>query len=470
MDFNTAISMQASNAAAQSPSCILWRNEAEDITLIDIPRSIAAAQGYLHSPCTDLLLSCHPLEVPFKSNEPKSEVAKAKLKAKMETEHDAAYSSLVSNALSSIESAYTGAWCLPRALDPRVPDRGKKRKASEMQDETRRNDPASVEIDAAHESQTAKQNAKLPDLPSKLLERLSSSDPSMGRDYTLRWSRSNCDPDLQDSARHETATIPWEHHLSNTNETPQELQVSMHDSQPLNFRIPPRAAFFLGDCSEANSFHVAVRNTAQEQDTARQFDLIIMDPPWPNASVKRTHATSEGAYKVSESIWDIRQLLFEMDIDVLLSRGGLIAIWITNKPAVRNLVLGEGGFFDCWDIVLEEEWLWIKTTDKGEPVTGLDALWKKPYEVLLLGRKRQSCTDADQVEHEVRRRVIAGVPDLHSRKPCLKELLEKLVPNATKYRALEVFARYLVAGWWSWGNEAIKFNHVHCWAPAQVNS
>lgn len=471
MDFNTTISEHQSDGT-RSSSCILWQSEAKDITLVDIPRSIAAAQGSSQSPCNDSLLSCRPLDTPFTSNEPKSEAAKAKLKARMETEHDARYSALVSNALSSINTTYHGEWCLPRVLDPQAPVQGRKRKASEMRDETLRNSPASVDPDIATEYQHPKHGAKLPDLPSNLLEELSTSDACLRRDYTLRWvSPNRGDNGLEGAVREasgspETDTILWHQYLSNTTSAPQELQVSTLEAGSFHFRIPPHAAFFLGDCSEANAFHVAVRNTAQREDTARQFDFIVMDPPWPNASVRRTHTTGKGTYKVSESIWDIRQLIFEMDIDVLLSKGGLIAIWITNKPAVRDLVLGEGGFFDCWDVVLEEEWLWIKTTDKGEPVTSLDALWRRPYEVLLLGRKCQSHTDkseVDQVEPEAKLRVIAGVPDLHSRKPCLRELLEKLAPNTTKYRALEIFARYLVAGWWSWGNEAIKFNHEHCW-------
>ena len=56
-----------------------------------------------------------------------------------------------------------------------------------------------------------------------------------------------------------------------------------------------------------------------------------------------------------------------------------------------------------------------------------------------------------------------SVPDLHSRKPCLKELIETLLLDANHYRALEVFARHLVAGWWSWGDECLKFNWEGNW-------
>lgn len=77
----------------------------------------------------------------------------------------------------------------------------------------------------------------------------------------------------------------------------------------------------------------------------------------------------------------------------------------------------------------------------------------------------------------VKRRVIAAVPDLHSRKPCLKDLFERVFCSAQapetslvceSYTALEVFARNLTAGWWACGNEVLKFNDRKCWQEPQV--
>jgi N6-adenosine-specific RNA methylase IME4 len=55
------------------------------------------------------------------------------------------------------------------------------------------------------------------------------------------------------------------------------------------------------------------------------------------------------------------------------------------------------------------------------------------------------------------------VPDMHSRKPCLKKMLEEYIPEPADYSALEVFSRYLVTGWTSWGNEVLKFNCDYYW-------
>jgi N6-adenosine-specific RNA methylase IME4 len=134
-----------------------------------------------------------------------------------------------------------------------------------------------------------------------------------------------------------------------------------------------------------------------------------------------------------------------------------IGIWITNKPSIRALILSPTGLFATWGVTLVEEWLWLKTTTSGTPVTPIDGVWRKPYEVFLLGKKIAGPESAG-----VTRRVIVGVPDLHSRKPCLKALLERLILREG-YEALEVFARNLTAGWHSWGDQVLMFNWEGCW-------
>jgi N6-adenosine-specific RNA methylase IME4 len=159
-------------------------------------------------------------------------------------------------------------------------------------------------------------------------------------------------------------------------------------------------------------------------------------------------------------------LLLNTHLEILTEDQCLVGIWITNKPSIRDLVVGENGIFDCWGIEFVEEWIWLKTTVHGEPVTPLDGIWRKPYEMLLLGRRRQKNKhrpDDRTPSLDIKRRVILGVPDLHSRKPCLKILIEPMMVKPTDYRALEVFARHLVAGWWSWGDECIKFNWDSYW-------
>lgn len=412
------------------------------VALIDIPTSIADAQQKHPGLSTSSLISCNPRTTPFPNHEPKSDAARAKLRQKMATENDDLYSHLISSSLADIRQNYSGPWYLPRAVASQ-PEHSLPQKRK------------------THDSLSGAESVR-----DHLLDQLSSGTlPSC----TYRWRHVD-DQQPASESLHETS--PWPKYLYNSADVTRILDVSSTSTPtPASYYIPPGAAFYLGDCSSSRPFHMAVKHIAEQLDTPRQFDVIVMDPPWPNASVRRTEKSGRSAYQVSPTVWDIRQLIFEMDIDVLLANEGVIAIWITNKPAVRDLVLGEDGLFDSWDVQLEEEWLWIKTTTEGEPVSFLDALWRKPYEVLLVGRKKDTRRSDQHVNlthvSKVERRVIVGLADLHSRKPCLEPLFERFAisptPASTKQRILECFARYSVAGWWSWGNQVLKFNHTDCW-------
>ncbi|KAI5239385.1 MT-A70-domain-containing protein [Aureobasidium subglaciale] len=428
-----------SQKPSPTSSCILFSTDR--VALVDIPTSIADAQQF--SPCmpTSSLISCNPLASPYPNHEPKSEAARDKLRQKMATENDKLYADLISSALALVRQNYTGPWFLPRTVVSQDDQPlSKKRKLVDTS-----SDIESVRDDLLHQL---------------------SSDP---QSCSFDWRDMN-DQQRASEPLPETSLCP--NYLHNPSSVARILEIASTPLRaPASFYIPSGAAFYLGDCSASRCFHMAVKDVAEQLKTSRSFDVIVMDPPWPNASVRRTEKSGRSAYQVSPTVWDVRQLIFEMDIDVLLANQGVVAIWITNKPAVRELVLGEDGLFDSWNVQLEEEWLWIKTTADGEPVSSLDALWRKPYEVLLVGRKhdpRGSDQHVKLTDHsKVERKVIVGLADLHSRKPCLKSLFERFAicptSTSTKQRVLECFARYLVSGWWSWGNQVLKFNHTDCW-------
>jgi len=226
-----------------------------------------------------------------------------------------------------------------------------------------------------------------------------------------------------------------------------------------HFTVPPRSGFILGDCDHPDSFRSFFRDLTDEHDLPRHFDLVLLDPPWPNRSAKR-----KGVYEQIGGMPYLKKMLLRMDIDNYLEHNALVGIWITNKPALREHVLGKKGLFEAWNVGLIEEWIWIKTTTKGEPMFDIDDSMRKPYEVLLLGRAAPNTWTTMTHALNPRKRVIAAVPDMHSRKPSLKDLMEPYMPDPTNYSALEVFARTLTAGWMSWGNEVLKYNSDIYWA------
>lgn len=228
------------------------------------------------------------------------------------------------------------------------------------------------------------------------------------------------------------------------------------------YHIPPRSKFILSDVTRFGHVPAAF----SKRFAQRCFDFIVMDPPWPNRSVR--HAK---AYKTSESCSKDPFLCVLPVLNNNLRSDGYVGIWVTNKATIRQVVtlsLDQQGF------QLYEEWIWMKTTVDGDPVTPLDGLWRHPYEVLLLfcRKQRPKCgTASDAAEPaivsplatRVPRHVFVAVPGHHSQKPCLREFIEPLLNDAADYQALEIFARNLTAGWCSWGDEVLKFNLEAHW-------
>ncbi|PMD29945.1 MT-A70-domain-containing protein [Hyaloscypha variabilis F] len=225
-------------------------------------------------------------------------------------------------------------------------------------------------------------------------------------------------------------------------------QISTEESNGLDsngrpsVRIPPYSTVLIGDITSTS--HIFLSH-------APKFNLIVLDPPWPNRSARR-----KKSYGISYGNHEIRTLLSSIPLTNYLAEDAFVGIWVTNKLAFREMVLGGNGLFEEWGVHLVEEWIWLKVTSSGEPISELSSMWRKPYEIFLVGKKGVSS------DEDVKRRVLVGVPDLHSRKPNLKTVFERVMKKE-KYEALEVFARNLTAGWWAWGNEVLKFQSEEYW-------
>ena len=220
-----------------------------------------------------------------------------------------------------------------------------------------------------------------------------------------------------------------------------------------HFFVPPKSTFVLSDIAGfVSHLQISARMLFCQAPTtlAPKFDLIVMDPPWSNRSVRRSRK-----YKTNEQQRGDEPFVQTLPIiQRCLHEEGFVAIWITNKLAVREQVISSLGHLG---FRLRAEWTWVKITKHGEPVYDLNGLWRKPYERLLLYQRTPTLPLANKI--------IIAVPDLHSRKPCLKRLFERFLPPS--YTALELFARHLVSGWWSWGDEVLKFQCVDHWEGHQ---
>ena len=249
----------------------------------------------------------------------------------------------------------------------------------------------------------------------------------------------------------------------------------MDDGSP-TYTLPPLSSFLLSTIGSMfikafseSAFTMLPRHS--KSAGPGQFDFVLLDPPWENRSVRRSkqYQTMERRNGDIDPVIALEGILGQH-----IAPNGLVGLWITNKASVREKAFR---LFESWDVTLEQEWVWLKVTTNGEPVTEVGGLWRKPYEVLLLGRKTSGDeTDKTMVDavaegnKTVNRKLIIAVPDLHSRKPSLKELIEPMMPDPRSYRALEIFARHLTAGWWAWGDECLRYNWTGYWSSNSSDS
>ena len=416
---------------------ILYQNEVKDITIIDLPTSITLAQNLPGTLLTDYALcSSEPLQEPHKSIEPKSLSARANVLSRLaqdrDAEHDLTSHLVIRESLDKIRKNYRGEWCLPRQLSPLAERRkGKKRKFDDV-DVVTQQEPELLEL-----QKWERFGRKFAPQSSSVLNLSATSNRYILSGYQALSHRVICNP--------------------------QSEEVLLMTPDPkAEYRIPPLSRFYLGgiDNQTVKWFSQSVfkiYSTPSSSAGLGQFDFILLDPPWQNRSVTRSqnYKTTKG----SNPLFAVQGILSKH-----IASKGIVACWITNNASARMAALKA---FEDWNVCLIEQWIWVKITAQGEPVYDMEGLWRKPYETLLVGRKTDKPLEHDtsEVNHpkEVKYRFLAAVPDFHSRKPCLKSLIAPLMQNSETYRALEIFARNLTAGWWAWGDEVLKFNWQGHW-------
>ncbi|CAI4224756.1 unnamed protein product [Auanema sp. JU1783] len=182
--------------------------------------------------------------------------------------------------------------------------------------------------------------------------------------------------------------------------------------------IPGSSSFALGDIS------YIYRWKEEKQET---FDLIVMDPPWVNFSVKRTNN-----YKLDDH-W--HSSLPNMD---MLSSRGLCCIWITNRKGIMNVV---EALLERWNLKICSLWYWLKVTKEGKPVCEYQTDHKVPFERVVV-----ACF-ADQLSYWkskiADKFVCASIPmAVHSHKPPMALLLSSAGLEFEK--SCELFARGLL--------------------------
>ncbi|KAI4388421.1 hypothetical protein MLD38_000747 [Melastoma candidum] len=178
------------------------------------------------------------------------------------------------------------------------------------------------------------------------------------------------------------------------------------------------------------------------------FHLIVIDPPWENASAhqKLRYPTLPNRYFLS------------LPINELAHReGAIVALWLTNREKFHRFV--EKELFPSWGVKHIATLYWLKVKPDGSLLCNLDLSHHRPYEYLLLGHYDNEGKDLEylsQLGNKLDKTVIMSVPGDYSRKPPVEDLLCQYIP-CKEPRCIELFAREMRHGWISWGNEPLHF-------------
>ena len=398
-------------------SAMLHQDDARSITLLDIPRSIERGQCLHGYTLEHALISTSPVSAAFPSTEPKATKARERLLQQYSNDHLERHKSKIESARQALETIKAVKndslpWCLNRTILPNAPSW----------------EPPLVYANG-ESCHSATPNPYI--VLSPYLNSFSGPAP-----------------------------------MSNTLVLSPAEYSTVLEIAPWRYRIPPASAFVLGDvCDSLPSMSFTSKKflPSDQHHKEGQFDFILLDPPWHNRSVKRSRAYSTPGQSVDYPLKVLEPFLKEH-----VATNGYIGVWVTNRESIQKAVLAS---MNRCGLELFEEWIWLKITAHGEPILVLDGLWRHPYEVMMIFQKPasgvptlQALTAADSTRiPEVRRRVIVAVPEAHSRKPCLKEVLEGVFLEPGRQRFLEIFARNLTAGWWSWGDEVLKTNWEGHW-------
>lgn len=442
---------------------IIFQSNDHKFIVLDIPASIAAAQNGDGSKGSRVLVSCTPLSIPFASTEPKSRTAIGHVKNhdiddKIHDEYVAFIQDVRERASCSVPAPLE--YCYKRVVMLETSEKtGMKRKMHSSPLHADGRTPPQECLDSSDRTSDDFRDSgvQLSELLSSIISRLQPSLPPLATGALGSTPSAHGDADIQI----DTDSGSMECH----NGSSECFELNLTDQTSgftEDFRVPRGSGFLLGNCDDTRRFRSSARRFLSAVGRSR-FNFVLLDPPWPNRSARR-----RSSYVTQPNMGATKDMLLSMDLDTQIEPGGYVAVWITNRPAVRECVLGAGGLFEAWNVSLTEEWIWLKVTSSGEPVYPLNGQWRKPYEVLLIGKRPADAMAIAQQSLPVTRRLLVAVPDLHSRKPSVKTLVEHiLLPHTPGFVGLEIFARYLTADWFSWGNEVLKYNADCFWKPCQ---
>ena len=176
----------------------------------------------------------------------------------------------------------------------------------------------------------------------------------------------------------------------------------------------------------------------------KKYQIIYADPPW-SYNDQGCQGTMANYYK-GMKIEDICNL----DIRNITDKNCILFLWAT-YPMLKEALL----VIDAWGFIYKTiAFQWIKTNPKtGNYFYGLGRWTRGNTEPCLLATKGKI--------HRISKSVFQLIKEprgQHSKKPNI--VRDKIIELIGELPRIELFARYKVNGWDSWGNEELEKTYI----------
>lgn len=168
----------------------------------------------------------------------------------------------------------------------------------------------------------------------------------------------------------------------------------------IKYLIPKKCTFFNKKVEDIEKF----------LPSSKQFDFIVIDPPWNNRYIKRLKKNNR---KQSYNMLTDEEIM-NIPIENHTHRESIVIIWSTNSQTHQNAI--EQKFLEKWKLKIIAKWKWVKLDKHGELFTSFDGS-KKPYEIVYVCSHVENLNPCESIPESL---VIFSHPSsIHSHKPPL---------------------------------------------------
>jgi len=170
-----------------------------------------------------------------------------------------------------------------------------------------------------------------------------------------------------------------------------------------------------------------------------KFKTILIDPPW-SYNNKSNRAAPDCSTHWDYPTMHINQIK-SLPIKAIIDNQAHLYLWCTDSFKEAAYMVTR-----YWDFTPKMELVWVKTDKSGQKlVFGMGNYFRHSCEYVLFGVKGNLKTLTHNTPN-----VFFAARETHSKKPdVIYDIIEKNSPEPR----IELFARNIREGWYSWGNE-----------------